>query len=72
MNTDTYTLRNTFRSAYRGAATTYGKECIRLTVAVLAKDITREEFRAKLDALDVQFGKRAPHFTEREPGEDDA
>lgn len=47
----------------------YGKECVKLTIAVLAKQLTPAEFRRDLDALDLRFGKRA--IAEREPGEDD-
>lgn len=71
MNTETYALRDTFVSAYRGSRSAYGRECIKLTMAVLSKEISREEFREKLHALDVQYGKVTQHFTEREPGEDD-
>lgn len=65
MNNDTYTLRDTFRSAYRGTRSLYGRECLKLAVAVLSKELTREQFDEQLHALDVQFGK-----VSREPGED--
>lgn len=71
MNTETYTLRDTFRSAYRGTRSAYGKECLKLAVAVLAKEITREEFDERMTTLDRQYGKPLRPGREREVGEDD-
>lgn len=57
MNTETYTLRDAFVGAYRGAKSAYGKECIKLAVQVLAKELTPEQFREQMDTLNARFGK---------------
>lgn len=45
------------RDSYRGTRSAYGKECLKLAAAVLAKQISPEEFREQMDTLNARFGK---------------